>query len=59
MAALKQSKVKLLQLQHRNEINKSRKCEGFSMRTLVINENQKVYLRNKAYIQQIGELFQK
>ena len=29
------------------------------MRTLVINENQKVYLRNKAYIQQIGELFQK
>ena len=32
------------------------KCEGFSM---VINENQKDYLRNKAYIKQIGGLFQK
>ena len=29
------------------------------MRTLVINENQKDYFRNKAYIKQIGGLFKK
>ena len=40
-------------------INKLGKCEDYSMRTLVIDENQGDYSKNNSYFKQIARLFEK